>query len=147
MKAFIFDYAEKLKVRFTNNFPEPTNLGSKQVKVKTISAAFNPLDFKVPEIPGLSWIKKNTPAGFEMCGKIVSVGSGVTKFKVGDIIYGQTIKGTMAEFAVAGENEVALVIPVTSKVEPDAHVVKGTLPPFRACVYFPPLLTVIEDPL
>ncbi|KAG6552442.1 hypothetical protein Mapa_006003 [Marchantia paleacea] len=92
-------------------------LNPDQVLIKVYAAALNPVDFKrrggkfqatdsdLPTVPG-----------YDCSGIVVKVGSGVTKFKVGDEVYGDTSEfclngpkqyGTLAQYAAAEEKLLA----------------------------------------
>lgn len=86
---------------------EPT-----QLLVKVRASSVNPVDWKIRQ-GMLSLITgSNFPKilGFDVAGDVVAVGSGVTRFKAGDAIYGSTSLpgGGYAEFAAVPENLVAL---------------------------------------
>ncbi|MEH1883090.1 NAD(P)-dependent alcohol dehydrogenase [Nostoc sp.] len=86
---------------------EPT-----QLLVKVRASSVNPIDWKIRQ-GMLSLITgSNFPKilGFDVAGDVVAVGSGVTRFKPGDAIYGSTSfpGGGYAEFAAVPENVVAL---------------------------------------
>ncbi|MDZ7970345.1 MAG: NAD(P)-dependent alcohol dehydrogenase [Nostoc sp. DedSLP03] len=86
---------------------EPT-----QLLVKVRASSVNPIDWKIRQ-GMLSLITgSNFPKilGFDVAGDVVAVGSGVTRFKLGDAIYGCTSfpGGSYAEFAAVPENVVAL---------------------------------------
>ncbi|MEH2201881.1 NAD(P)-dependent alcohol dehydrogenase [Nostoc sp.] len=86
---------------------EPT-----QLLVKVRASSVNPIDWKIRKgmfslITGSKFPKI---LGFDVAGDVVGVGSGVTRFKPGDAIYGSTSfpGGGYAEFAAVPENVVAL---------------------------------------
>ncbi|MFS0513942.1 NAD(P)-dependent alcohol dehydrogenase [Nostoc sp. UIC 10607] len=86
---------------------EPT-----QLLVKVRASSVNPIDWKIRK-GMLSLITgSNFPKilGFDVAGDVVAVGSGVTRFKAGDAIYGSTSfpGGGYAEFAAVPENVAAL---------------------------------------
>jgi NADPH:quinone reductase-like Zn-dependent oxidoreductase len=105
MRALIYDYDVPDKMTWSDHFdvPEP---GVGEVKVKVISVGLNPLDWKMPEIPGLARTRKETVVGNDFSGKIIHVGPGVSGFRKGDLVYG-TSKGTLAEFCVASQTQIA----------------------------------------
>jgi 2-desacetyl-2-hydroxyethyl bacteriochlorophyllide A dehydrogenase len=86
---------------------EPT-----QLLVKVRASSVNPIDWKIRQ-GMLSLITgSNFPKilGFDVAGDVIAVGSGVTRFKPGDAIYGSTSfpGGGYAEFAAVPESVVAL---------------------------------------
>ncbi|MEH2439935.1 NAD(P)-dependent alcohol dehydrogenase [Nostoc sp.] len=86
---------------------EPT-----QLLVKVRASSVNPIDWKIRQ-GMLSLIVGNKfpkILGFDVAGEVVAVGSGVTRFKPGDAIYGSTSfpGGGYAEFAAVPESVVVL---------------------------------------
>ncbi|MHA2100441.1 MAG: NAD(P)-dependent alcohol dehydrogenase [Candidatus Kariarchaeaceae archaeon] len=51
---------------------------------------------------------KKTDTGADFAGEIVEIGKGITKFKVGDQVYGLSRTGSCAEFAKVSEKGIAL---------------------------------------
>jgi len=86
---------------------EPT-----QLLVKVRASSVNPIDWKIRQgmLSLISGSKFPKILGFDVAGEVVAVGSGVTRFKPGDAIYGSTSfpGGGYAEFAAVPENLVAL---------------------------------------
>ncbi|MCC5599122.1 NAD(P)-dependent alcohol dehydrogenase [Nostoc favosum] len=86
---------------------EPT-----QLLVKVRASSVNPIDWKIRQgmLSLISGSKFPKILGFDVAGEVVEVGSGVTRFKPGDAIYGSTSfpGGGYAEFAAVPENLVAL---------------------------------------
>lgn len=86
---------------------EPT-----QLLVKVRASSVNPIDWKIRKGMLSLIIGSKFPKilGFDVAGEVVAVGSGVTRFKPGDAIYGSTSfpGGGYAEFAAVSENVVAL---------------------------------------
>jgi NADPH:quinone reductase-like Zn-dependent oxidoreductase len=85
-----------------------------QVVVRIRAAGVNPADWAV--MSGLPYIArpvygmtkpKHTVRGTDMAGTIETVGPGVTRFKVGDEVFGSA-DGSYADYAVAAEDELAI---------------------------------------
>ncbi|GGB13398.1 oxidoreductase [Macrococcus hajekii] len=88
-----------------------------QVLIKVVAASLNPVDFK----RALGYFKDTdsplpTIPGYDVAGVVVKVGSQVTKFKVGDEVYGDlneialvnpTRFGSLAEYTAADERVLA----------------------------------------
>eukprot|EP00462_Mataza_sp_D1_P026632 CAMPEP_0175131498 /NCGR_PEP_ID=MMETSP0087-20121206/6574_1 /TAXON_ID=136419 /ORGANISM="Unknown Unknown, Strain D1" /LENGTH=296 /DNA_ID=CAMNT_0016413791 /DNA_START=121 /DNA_END=1011 /DNA_ORIENTATION=+ len=72
-----------------------------------MAAAINPVDYKIPKIPIMGWMKKGKPVGLDMAGLVVECGSSVTDFKVGDEVFGNA-QGTLAEFAACNTQHIAI---------------------------------------
>lgn len=84
--------------------PEP---GQGQVLVKVAASGVNPLDIKIRQ-GNASHARHALPAvlGLDMAGTVVAVGSDVSRFNVGDRVFGMVggvgnIPGTLAEYVVA----------------------------------------------
>lgn len=93
------------------DLPQP-KIKSDQLLVKVHASSVNPVDWKIRQgmlqlITGYSFPKI---LGFDLSGEVVEVGSGVTRFKPGDLIYGclsVALGGAYAEYAAVPERVVA----------------------------------------
>ena len=83
---------------------------SNQLLIKVIAAALNPIDykFKLEKIPFLRWLHEHYGIGFDFCGRVIDIGSKVTKFKVGDEIVGKSLDGSLQELTICNENHAFL---------------------------------------
>ncbi len=87
--------------------------GPTEVLIKTAAAGINPVDWKVRRNGGLTPLAPNQPdiLGWDVAGEVVEVGAGVTRFKVGDRVFGMPRfpdrANAYAEYVVAGSREVA----------------------------------------
>ncbi|HIK06760.1 MAG TPA: NAD(P)-dependent alcohol dehydrogenase [Trichormus sp. M33_DOE_039] len=83
-----------------------------QLLVRVNASSVNPIDWKTRKGMLSFMTGKNFPMilGFDVAGEVVAVGSQVTRFQVGDAIYGSTKfpGGAYAEFAAIPENLAAL---------------------------------------
>ncbi|MEH1846338.1 MAG: NAD(P)-dependent alcohol dehydrogenase [Nostoc sp.] len=83
-----------------------------QLLVKVRASSVNPIDWKIRKgmLSLITGSKFPKILGFDVAGDVVAVGSGVTRFKLGDAIYGSTSfpGGGYAEFAAVKENLAAL---------------------------------------
>lgn len=83
-----------------------------QLLVRVYASSVNPIDWKTRKGMLSFMTGKNFPMilGFDVAGEVVAVGSQVTRFQVGDAIYGSTKfpGGAYAEFAAIPENLAAL---------------------------------------
>jgi len=85
------------------------------VLVKVQAASANALDFRRFTstsilgrfLDGVLLKAINTVLGVDIAGRVETVGAAVTQFQPGDEVYGSG-KGAFAEYACAGENELAL---------------------------------------
>ncbi|KAI9078032.1 hypothetical protein K1719_039957 [Acacia pycnantha] len=113
-----------LKIHDAWPIPE---LKQDQVLIKVVAASLNPVDYKRM----LAWFTQTDPLrptvpGFDVAGMVVKLGSEVTKFKVGDEVYGDINEeglsnlktlGTLSEYTVAEEKLLACKPPSLSFVE------------------------------
>ena len=67
--------------------PEPIPT---EVQVRVQAAGVNPVDFKTRMGRGMSFVIGPPPftVGWDVCGEVTAVGSGVTRFQVGDEVFG-----------------------------------------------------------
>lgn len=91
---------------------EQPKIESKQLLVKVYATSINPIDWKTRKgmLSFLTWYQFPKILGFDVAGEVVEVGSEVTRFQVGDSIYGSTSfpGGAYAEYAAIPENLAAL---------------------------------------
>lgn len=92
--------------------PVPTALPH-QVLIKVAAASINPVDWKIREGYMLAFLPLELPytLGCDLAGEVQAVGSAVTRFQPGDLVYGYshlTHGGAFAELAVLAEDELAL---------------------------------------
>ncbi len=80
---------------------------AKEILVRVHAAGVNPVDWKIRE----GFLTATLPLimGIDFSGVVESVGSGVTKYRPGDSVFGQVAdeSGSYAEYAVAMESDVA----------------------------------------
>jgi NADPH:quinone reductase-like Zn-dependent oxidoreductase len=86
--------------------PEP---GPGQVIVKQEFSSVNPLDYKVQHAVTQGDLPLPVTIGWDISGPVVSVGTGVTKFKVGDEVFGFTniVGGAFAEYVLVNIEHIA----------------------------------------
>ncbi|WP_028544410.1 NADP-dependent oxidoreductase [Paenibacillus taiwanensis] len=88
-------------------------VGEYEILAEIHAASINPIDFKIRNGKVKMLIKYNMPLilGNDFSGIVLKVGAKVTRFKVGDAIYGRPRKtkiGTLAEFISIHEDDIAL---------------------------------------
>ncbi len=112
MKALVFKrYGKSPDVGFAQvSLPA---LKPNEVLVEVHAAGINPIDNMIPTGLFKPVLKFQLPAvlGSDLAGEITEVGSGVTRFKVGDAIFASLFDlgtGSIAEFAVVPETAAAL---------------------------------------
>lgn len=88
--------------------------GKGQVLVKIKASGVNPIDLKI-NVGQAAHAKTTLPAilGIDMAGIVEAVGEGVTRFKVGDEVYGMTggiagVQGSLAEYAAVDADLLAI---------------------------------------
>ncbi|TPX67913.1 hypothetical protein SpCBS45565_g03414 [Spizellomyces sp. 'palustris'] len=96
-----------------SDLPIPTADEPDSVLIKVHAASLNPIDWKRAEGMMKMLVKESFPlrTGYDVSGVVSSVGSGVTKFKVGDEVFGrigQAEVGTVAEYVLSTEAKLAL---------------------------------------
>ncbi|MDM5326918.1 NADP-dependent oxidoreductase [Neobacillus sp. CF12] len=111
MKAMVIDRYGKVPMRLVE-MPTP-ELGEYEVLAEIYAASINPVDFKIRDGKVKLLVKYRMPLilGNDFSGVVVKVGAKVTRFKVGDEIYGRPRKskiGTFAEYISIHENDIAL---------------------------------------
>lgn len=105
------------------DLPEPT-VKEGSIKIKLTAAGLNPFDWKT--IDGI--MKDHMPHVFPLiigadgAGVVTEVGAGVTRFKVGDKVFGQTLhapigEGTYAEYVVVPETVAVAMAPETISLD------------------------------
>ena len=115
MKAAVteaFGGIDRIVVR---DLPKPTPRPG-EVLVRVKAAAMNPLDCKLREgtFRLIFRVKPPFVLGFDLAGEVEAVGSGVTRLRPGDAVFGTMSRpGAHAEHAVAGEE---LLLPKPSRL-------------------------------
>ncbi|CAF0823212.1 unnamed protein product [Didymodactylos carnosus] len=95
------------RFKFTDSAPvvQPTDLSEKEVLIQNYVAGLNPVDWRMAEN---TWATHQVPSvtGFDISGKVVSVGNSVKQFKVDDEVFGMlSLKtgGGFQQYSVADE--------------------------------------------
>ena len=114
VRAVVYDRYGPPDVLRVESVPVPTP-GANQVLVKVVATSVNLSDWEclrgVPLYARIGGLR--TPArrvlGSDIAGRVEAVGSGVTKFRPGDEVYGDNLDlmGGFAEYAVAPESALA----------------------------------------
>ncbi|CAF0955666.1 unnamed protein product, partial [Didymodactylos carnosus] len=102
--------ADAQPFKLTDSAPvvQPTDLSEKEVLIQNYVAGLNPVDWKMAEN---NWghIKLPSVTGYDISGKVVSVGNSVKQFKVGDEVFGMlSLKtgGGFQQYSVADEGNI-----------------------------------------
>ncbi|MDQ1146020.1 alcohol dehydrogenase [Bacillus sp. SORGH_AS 510] len=111
MKAMAIDRYGKVPMRLAE-IPMP-EIDEYEVLAEIHAASINPADFKIRDGKVKLLVKYKMPLilGNDFSGVVAKVGAKVTRFKVGDEIYGRPRKskiGTFAEYIGIHENDIAL---------------------------------------
>ena len=111
MKALVLKrYGGLDQVAFAD-IPRPA-LKPDEILVQVHAAGLNPIDCAIPKGTFKPILRFQLPAtlGSDLAGIVVEVGSGVTRFKLGDAVFASIFDlgtGALAEFAVVPENAAA----------------------------------------
>lgn len=89
--------------------------GPTEVLIKAAAAGVNPVDWKTRRGASPEDIEANSPSilGWDTAGEVIEAGAGVTRFNVGDRVFGMPRfpkrANAYAEYVVAGAREVARI--------------------------------------
>ncbi|SFB28937.1 NADPH:quinone reductase [Collimonas sp. OK607] len=94
------------------DIPRPT-IKPDEILVQVHAVGLNPIDYMIPKGTFKPILKFQLPAtmGSDLAGVVVEVGSGVSRFRVGDAVFASIFDlgtGSLAEFAVVPEHAAAL---------------------------------------
>lgn len=110
MKAIQYkDYGSSAVIEQVE-IPTPSIQSENDILIKVMAAGVNPIDMKIR----MGFMKETRPVempfipGGEASGIIVEIGSGVSKFKVGDEVIALTKKHAYAQYVTVNENLVLL---------------------------------------
>jgi NADPH:quinone reductase-like Zn-dependent oxidoreductase len=113
MQAIVQDTYGTTAVLNARNIDKP-EIGDHDVLIRVHAAGVNPADWAI--VSGLPYIArpiyglrkpKNSVRGTDVAGTVEAVGSGVTRFKPGDEVFGWS-NGSYAEYTAAAEDSLAL---------------------------------------
>ncbi len=128
MKAAQFTNYGGPEVIEINEVPKPP-ISKNQVLIEVHAATINPFDYKLRRgyMKDMMPLKLPLTLGGNLSGVVVELGEGVTDFKIGDGVFGQSYafgggSGAIAEYAVAGEENIAI------KPKSVNHIEAGSLP-------------------
>lgn len=136
MLAIVQDTYGSAEVLELRDIDKPA-IGDDEVLVRVRAAGVNPADWAV--MSGLPYIArpvygmrkpKNAVRGTDVAGQVEAVGTGVTRFRPGDEVFGWCV-GACAEYASASEDALALK-PATLTFEQAAAVPMAGLVAFQA---------------
>ncbi len=121
MKAAIINRFGNTDVFEIGQIPKPI-IRSDQVLIKVKTVGINPIDWKQRQ--GNHKLIMGSPfpivLGYDVCGEVVELGSEITRFNIGDNVFGvldNKYGGAMAEYAVGHENCFAVMPENISDIE------------------------------
>jgi NADPH:quinone reductase-like Zn-dependent oxidoreductase len=117
--------------------PIPT-FGENQILIKTHSASFNPIDYKIlrGDFKAIRKIQFPKGIGRDVSGVVEKIGKNVKNFKAGDKVYSridESFVGTMAEYVVSNDKDVAF-IPSNLSFDQSASIPLAGLTSYQALV-------------
>lgn len=138
MKAVTYDrYGARDVLKLADvETPEP---GDHEVQIRVHASSVTTADWRLraSAFPGILWLPgrlmtglfkpKNRVLGMDLAGTVENVGPGVTKFAMGDRLFGFVGKGGHAEFAVVSEDAALARIPDRVSFEEAAALPWGGL--------------------
>jgi NADPH:quinone reductase-like Zn-dependent oxidoreductase len=112
MKAIVLNhFGDTTALEFNDDVPVPPVTSPTHVQIKLSHASINPVDYKIRKgaMKYLKSVKFPHILGRDGCGQVTAVGTGVTKFKVGDKVLGLfSQNGGYAQFVTVEENELCI---------------------------------------
>ncbi|MEV0089980.1 NADP-dependent oxidoreductase [Streptomyces sp. NPDC050738] len=102
MEAIVFEEFGGAEVLHLKEIDE-VHAGPGQVRLKVAAAAVNPVDFKIR----YGWMQAAFPTpfpatpGLEVAGTVDEIGEGVTGVAIGDEVFGWSVTGAYAQYALA----------------------------------------------
>ena len=96
--------------------PQP---GPDELLVRVVASSLNPLDYKLAD---LNFVGRKPPVilGFDVAGIVVGLGLAVTRFAVGDAIFGMIATNQDGAWAAGGAGGYALVREYAAAPKPEA---------------------------
>ena len=116
----------------------PTQLKSDELLIKVHSASLNPIDFKfvTTKLPFYRWIHfPNLGIGMDFSGEVVKIGDLVTKYRIGDPVFGFACIGTFQEYTITKERWIHL-IPERVQFQQAAALPLVGVESYQALTYF-----------
>lgn len=108
MRSIIYDLSYPKKLKYVPSMKIPL-YGPNQVFIKVMASSINPVDFKVitPKLPFIRFFVPHT-VGRDFSGIIIEKGPNVTKFNIGDHVFGNATGGSLQEYTYAEEDHIAI---------------------------------------
>lgn len=127
MKAVVvYQYGDPTVLKLAE--VEQPQITPDRVLIKVHATTVNPIDWKIRS-GKFSWMSRGKLPlilGFDVCGEVVEVGAQVTRFQVGDRVYGSVSlpNGADAEFTTAQEDWLAIA--PTNLTDEEAAAIPGS---------------------
>lgn len=137
MKAAYYSNSWKKIIDFSD-YPLPAISKGDELLIKVHAASLNPADYKLifSRVPFYRWVLfPNLGIGKDFSGEVVEVGNMVSKFKIGDNVFGFSTMGTFQEYTIAKEKWIHL-IPNKVKFEQAASLPIAGCTSYQALTYF-----------
>lgn len=137
MKAAYYSSSWKKLIDFSDYLVPVISKGD-ELLIKVHAASLNPVDYKIvyTKIPFYRWfVFPNFGIGKDFSGEVVQVGNMVSKFRIGDNVYGFSTMGSLQEYTIAKEKWVHL-IPDRVKYNQAASIPLVGVTSFQALTYF-----------
>ena len=116
----------------------PTQLKRDEILIKVHSASLNPIDFKfvTTKLPFYRWLCfPNLGIGKDFSGEVVKIGDLVTKYRIGDNVFGFACIGTLQEYTITKERWIHL-IPERVQFQQAASLPLVGVESYQALTYF-----------
>lgn len=137
MKAAYYSSNWKRTIDF-GDYIVPTLLKGDEILIRVHSASLNPIDlkFNFAKIPFYRWYKfPNLGIGKDFAGEVVKTGDLVSKFRMGDFVFGFSTMGSFQEYTITKEKWIHH-IPEGAKFEQAAALPLVGVESFQALTYF-----------
>jgi NADPH:quinone reductase-like Zn-dependent oxidoreductase len=113
-------------------------VSANQILIKTHSASFNPIDYKIlrGDFKAMGKIQFPKGIGRDVSGVIEKVGKNVKNFKTGDKVYSRIAEdfvGTMAEYVISNDKDVAFT-PSNLSFDESASIPLAGLTSYQALI-------------
>ena len=137
MKAAYYSSNWKKIIDF-GEYMVPTKLKGDELIIKVHSASLNPVDFKfvTTRLPFYRWISfPNLGIGNDFAGEVVKTGELVTKYRIGDTVFGFSSIGTLQEYTITKEKWIHN-IPDRVEFQQAASLPMAGIESYQALTYF-----------
>ena len=138
MKAAVYENYGPAEVVEIRDVARP-EIGERQVLVQTFATSVTTADWRIraSAFPGAMWLPgrlmfgllrpRNRVLGMEFAGRVVSVGEKVTRFRMGDAVFGFASSGAHAEYLAMAEDGAIAAKPASLGYDEAAAVPFGAL--------------------